>query len=959
MINKYSGHPFYNIKSNEVRNFLRGIIGCSESHRVKKALEKINKKYSRSDYIRSLESIRYSALFENNGVVRSFIKTCPSHMETFEIISCDMIISNINSHSTRLIDAVSVYQTVIDAIFDWKIDYAISIINTIVEDKLLSCFLIRVIFFIKNSIDGLEGFRSQHDAIDQLLDKIELVNSRYLENAIRELINPRTDYFNICKRISESEGSNILHTIASGFIYHIPKDKGCFERELSASYNFSLIDAFFYISSINRAAPYLTSKNVKLNVDLNSSFLKFSENKISKYPFLSRNKDEQNFFRESFLLIEFNECFKYKTIHGSIFNKNKGKFLDMVPYEAKLTKDYFINVNNLEDLCFEIDDVFNIDVFNRTACCLLENSTALVFLLNKLDGDISKNEDIFVKLMSKTGDIGTICPQDYLQKIDLEADSNEARLVVACLISINDKSDVAEHNLRRTIQDVAINNHDGSIKNLIKYLYNISPSVTEHLIQVCDETFISKLFDITAKPIEAIEGRASILEWYGTEINDLSFIERAKNLRIDVQISKQKETIDDSRIYVDPVKFTQWINDNILNNITLLLESSDAEVEISNVSIQWDKVESGLSHNEQIAYFLLTCYSEFSKNKLFGIASYLGRRIRHGTLKGTGYKEVKDLPKNTRYEKLFSNNEFSEYFNKWVGSYEQMLESLKLDILHINSKKSPKGMIFTWINSPTKIMIANSMFRDVFNSYVINNGSIQIPYIITDYCWRFIEEDLSNIKKHLMEQKAQYGVFNFDTKGVTRKDRKLVQDFCQDINSITTERFRTISSWFNKPSIASPSADIVLLFKAVISEVKGCIDNFNPKMIFNENPYELSGGKYFSIYDALYILIYNAAKYGKQGGVVELIIDDCFYETSINILIRSEVVDKEELLKAKKLIETALDSDFENAHVIEGKSGVKKLKRMEKDGYIGAVCYSFSEEVLSITASFSLSMSYK
>lgn len=142
---------------------------------------------------------------------------------------------------------------------------------------------------------------------------------------------------------------------------------------------------------------------------------------------------------------------------------------------------------------------------------------------------------------------------------------------------------------------------------------------------------------------------------------------------------------------------------------------------------------------------------------MFGIASYLGRRIRHGTLKGTGRKEILEFYQQK--EKLLSNNkDFQDFYNKWFKEYDNTLDSLVSEYLHILSKKKPEGMIRPIINSKAKKLIADSMLRDIILSYHKNPIGIDLPYIILEYCWRLIEEDLSNIRKHLMHIKSKYGI---------------------------------------------------------------------------------------------------------------------------------------------------------------------------------------------------------
>ncbi|HEY9017738.1 hypothetical protein [Thiomicrospira sp.] len=952
-------NSFNKIKSIKTKNALRAVIGSRDPKQVIKTLTRIKNSCSESDYINSTEALRNNFLFKDNGVLRSFISSSPVQMLQLEVVHPKVILSNLERNSDILTGVLHDYCQVLELIKNERLEEVCVLINTLMDDEKYSLFLVRVLFFIKNSIDGLLDQENILTKIDNILFKAKLDNIKNVELVIKELSNPRTDYFNIYKRVEATNRKSALNNIIKSFVFHIPKSVDEFEKTLSSFYSFSLIDTFLYLASVSRSSNYLPIDKTEINNELIQAFNLLSNIKISESSIIYRNNEIENFFRQTFLLIELNECFKYKTVHYALYNRNPNKFFELTEFEKSQISYYFSEVHDLKDLSYKENENLNIDQYSSKDSSLLENSTALVNLINKMNGDISGQEELFVKLMSSTKDIGFICPGEYLQMIESSAKTDELRLVSACLISIANQTDLAEHSLRRVIQEITIKKFE-SLLDLIKYINDISSSVTEHLIDICDETFISKLFNLTDKPIAAIEERANILDWYGNKYKDLSIIERAKNLRIDVQISKQKETIDDARIYVEPTKFTKWVGEHFLNKITIQLEDSDFYFDNTTPAIDWEKVSTGFSSKDLVGSYLLSCYSEFCSNNLFGIASYLGRRIRHGTIEGTAIAEVESIKKQERFKRLFLIKRFEDEFNNWFSSYEEMLESLKTNYLHINSRKFPDGWLHPSFNTQPKVITANNMFKDVCNSFFVHQYAAGIPYIITDYCWRCVEEDLKLIRKNLGEFRSRYGTFGFDSSGLDKSDKKLAQDFCHEVNAITTDKFRTIVSWFNKPSIASPSANLVLLFKAVISEVKDRVGGFNPllKVDIDESRFTLSGGLYFAIYDALNILVFNAAKHGSERGKVEFLVDDSFSTSSIKISLVSQVCTSDELELVKARIARCFEKNFEDAHVVEGESGIKKLRQMEDEGYISDVKYEFSNVEKEVIASFVFDVSY-
>lgn len=955
-MNKNTKYNISDIGSAHARNIVRGLIGDYKPSKIKSALNKIHQNCAELHYKRAIEVIRTADIFKNNVASREFPIAYPTDLEIKVEFTPTEILSKININNNKLLALLKIYKKSIESFSVQDYQSAINYCHEAIDNHGVSCLLIRILFLIKNhSVNNNLIIKE----VDGLSERLNSAASIYISIAIKELCSLKTDYLNICQKINSSENA-LANKIARNFINPIPRSIAQFRTTLNAYYQFSLLDAFLFYASTHRLnMPYIDEIGL-IDSELLFEYREFSRIELDLKPLLVDFDSVKYFYRESFLLNELDKFFCYKIVHGALYKTGKSMEDIRIPFERKLLNSYFHNVTSLYDIgnMLEPSEVGLLS-YNKESSSELENSTALIFYLEKIDAMINpEDEKEFIRLMTSTIDIGVICPNHFLNKIRDKAISDELKLVSACLKKISEKSQLAEHGLRSILQEITINKYNGEIGDLLDSLYQVSPAVTEHLIQTCDEMFLSKCFQLFSNPNAAIENRARILEWYGHKNNDPIFIERAKNLRIDVQINKEKGTIDDSRIYVDPVKFTQWITDWCLNDITMLLEN----IEFENLSIrntlQWEKVQTGITTQDQIASILLRCYNTFCSDNLFGIASYIGRRIRHGTLKGTGYKEIKEFSMRQKFQSLFLNKEFEDQFNSWLYKYSEALDFLVDKYVHIQAKSKPDGLFIPVINSPNKNLIANHMFQEILTSFSKNKIGIEIPYIITDYCWRLIEEDLANIRRILMQYKAKFALFQYEICFEDKQRQREFQEFCQELNSLTDQKYRTISLWFNKPSIASPSADIVLLFRAVVSEIKKFFTDYSPVIEVEELEFIISGGLYFVIYDALYILIYNAAMYGKRDGilamsVVRTIVNN---EKQIKISIISETNTDIEMIDAKNSIQSALNSDCENALVIEGRSGVKKLNRMALDNYINCVDYNF--EGKKIVASFNFKIDF-
>lgn len=949
-----------NIRSKKSRNRLRGLIAEPKSLQTIKTLEKIYSEGGEQDFQAAIEVLKESPLFKRGLIGGNFNTTLPRTLD-FENISNlkpKKIIGKFTTNRKKISSLLSYCEKILQAMGEGQFDRAFEFSKLLQKKGGASIALVRYLCFIKNHSNDKE----LHHSIENFLEEISINNARYIHNAIRELTSENTDYLNIFEKIQKAERSTGT-LIARSFIDPIPRSSEIFSATLSGYYQYSLLDAYLYV---HRLLPIKLSNIEDIDAFRTIEDCEFGQAKID-LNILYKPKDNSvglYIFRESFLLSEIDELFSYRLVHQFYFNSSPSKEAGKTPYEHKLVRNYFATVENIA--CIgqktEFTNTFQSEAYvkeyHAEKACHFQNSTALAFLLDRKDGKIEDDEVGFVRAMSVTRDIGTIVTSQHIEQIKIDAKRDELRIVASALSHIKQRGQLREHELRSIIQEVAIRSFDANLLELLEHVYKISPAVAEHLLQTMDETFLSKLFSIIPDPNQAIQERANLLEWYGKKVDDPTFSERAKNLRIDVQINKARGTIDDSRIYVDPVKFTQWISNNILNDFTLLFESLPQPIEVQVIPIAWEKAKTGISKHEQIAALILLCYEEFCSNTIFGVASYLGRRIRHGTLKGTGFSEIKNMATDTQYGALFESRDFDDLFRNWLKVYESTLDSLRDHYLHINSKAKPDGLFSKEFRTNSKRIAASHMMRDILDSYSSSGSSVEVPYIVLEYCWRIVEEDLSTIRRFLMEQKAQNAVFRHPDGQPASSHQREFQVFTKTVNSLTAEKFRMISSWFNKPSIASPSADVVLLFKAVVSEIRSHFPDYCPKVSTTEEQFILDGGAYFNIYDALFILIHNAAASGKRDGHLSLNVhlDERQEGKHVAISLSSELRNQHELSQVKHAIESALAEDCEDALVTEGRSGIKKLKRMQQAGIIDEVEYGFEHS--QVHASFSFRINY-
>ncbi|WP_206009748.1 hypothetical protein, partial [Pseudoalteromonas sp. Z1A6] len=199
-----------------------------------------------------------------------------------------------------------------------------------------------------------------------------------------------------------------------------------------------------------------------------------------------------------------------------------------------------------------------------------------------------------------------------------------------------------------------------------------------------------------------------------------------------------------------------------------------------------------------------------------------------------------------------------------------------------------------------------------------------IEPIIIESCWRIAEVDLNRFSSYIKNQKPNLTnvqiLNNTNLLNLNNNGQRQLKELEREIFSLISEKLNVICTWFKKPQSASPKASLSLLYKAVVSEVQQTFDNFNPDTDFDEkDDIDLYGGVYHLFYDALYVIIFNAAKHGKyQGNLIRSFeIIEVDKKRLLYFKIKSEIKESSNECGVLKQLTVLPSDNLENAQVTE------------------------------------------
>ncbi|WP_417528999.1 hypothetical protein [Marinomonas shanghaiensis] len=678
----------------------------------------------------------------------------------------------------------------------------------------------------------------------------------------------------------------------------------------------SLIDAVILLKINFSFHSFLNHKNICTSLNFIKGDRPFFINLLGFYR--DFKGPESVFFNRSSAWLEFDDIISYRIVMDHFFDDNESDYL-------KISEDVFdeidrlilidkpenlLNGSSMLNICKDLNVIADNGFLTRSA---IYN-----FMMTKNKGRFEVSINTFKSLMEKTVSLSRILDVENLKSTALLSESIFVEIIAYLLIIRRYEDDYDNFYLSELVQQEIIHNYNGDVVSFVKGFSEGSIEIGNYIYDIFNEEFLSILSDVVKSSEEITNIRARLHHWMGDITNDNSYYERANNLIVDHRINLVRDELDDHRIYVDTSKFIQWMQDDVSKELTTVL-----------VLFSSDQVVDGES---QLKELISKCFNKFYSDNVFGVSSYLGRRLRHGTFKGFVYSDtVNEIVK--KYGKNIDTDDFKQKWDGFKFLFEKEIDKVVNDNLHIKSKSKRNGFLDPNIYNFQKESIVNLAVKNLSEDFVANGSTYSAMILINEYCWRLAEVDMKHSAQKLKNIRSNILSYDFFLQNKRKQSEEMWKlNLFKDLHNIINEKFKTVYGWFNKPHSVSPKASLGLLYKAVVAEVRDSYPDFQAITDFyEEEDIEMNGGAYHNIYDALYVIIYNAAKHGKKSGDVNRSISliNNKDERFISISISSQLKDEDEESDVRKRLELN-ERDIDLAQVIENRSGIAKLYNLEK-----------------------------
>lgn len=641
----------------------------------------------------------------------------------------------------------------------------------------------------------------------------------------------------------------------------------------------------------------------------------------------SDKESEFTFFKQSSAWLEYEPVRQYRILLDNYYDASR-EDVDEIPAELSSSLVAWVGEATLKELVGTAP--FTRHPHSSLATLELSGfatrSAIFNYWLHTSEGQIGFEKEDLLKLMGLTRDLARTVPIKSTRTAAKLAQDRLVKLILLLLLAKRSKNELDSFLLRRLLEEIAINDHGGSLLELVRSYEVSHPYVAEYIYDIATEDFLAKLNSLAPHRADIPEIRASLHEWMAELRQDEHYHQRARAVRIDHQLNRVRNEIDDHRIYVDPSRFLSWFEDEMLIELSGALTSTGAGKK--GVSVNCDET--------LIALIVRQSYSAFCSNAVFGIASYIGRRIRHGTFHGHLYSSViNTLEKNPKFQPLFDTPQFTEKWRSWKDRYNRAVEEIIGSRLHIHSKAKPLGLLQPENYGPGKLEILSAAVKNISTNYSETKSTAGIDQTVIDYCWRLAESDLVAVTRYLRAQQAPLKDLAFLEQevlvGCLPQDARLADTFQRELELSIDRKLTAMFGWFKRPSIVAPKASVALLFDAIVAEVRDTIPEFKLESDDHSGANdELVGGVYHLVYDSLAVVVANAARHGDRNRAARRRITILAgKEKRLIVEFRSWIRPTDDPSAVAAVIERRKQADFLDANLYQGKSGISKLKLLQ------------------------------
>ena len=940
------------IKSVELRNTLRGFSSNNYSKAGLKTLDNARRQVTQTD----IEAFSL-LLSESSASKQIYGEPFPRHQRYLLVskksntsikfeLEAQIQWSRLRENEERIGQAASLISVVNKDMLQGRLSEALDVCSSLYDEFGVSTLLYRKLLYFyfkapeiyRNSSEQNIG-ESKDDLLKRLFTGHEaLAFSHYVDSLI-DYFDTRTDLVDLMsanrRRLQQTANrpdDRIMHALLRRIALPCSINTLSHDDQFLLTSTTSLVDVFIDLSTLYSISGWVPPNSDEIDAKLvgHMKSLWLEEDYFREFISLDHIETlDQATYRLSTALPEVKFIASYRQSLDSQLTKRSSWAVEPEDQCA----DYFRNDLKLKHLSTRASsDITHISFFENPTAGSFSRTFAVLNRLNSGDSFRDLDGDQIRLLLSQTTGFSQFLSIEEvlgLREHGNEIGSDVVTFLAMIILHFRSPNDDEIYELRRAFQTLLQDKFKGSIIEFLDWLKGRTPELCISIINLCQIPFLEKLYVIFSKYEEVLEERQRICRWAASKLDRPDFEVAADRLALDAKVRAIRGDIDDTRIYVDEVRYGVWLTENIvpeLRKVQRFLEVSG----INDPSTKAPpKIPSGcllhLNHACSISY------KEFCENNVFGINSYLSRRIRHGTFRGQLTSPVKTTIDQYLTALQSCPASYGEELYEFMEAYKKIILTARSTLLHFKSKVKPHGVLNSNYESvKEKVRIKEKWHENVMQLFEAGHSSEEISPLFEDYCWATLEYDLSQARSELK------AVFSKRVRPLIRalklggRNDHRSSSFRNELDRLVEELFSNVASWFTKPERKSMIVSIGELIQVTAEEINDLDPNKWIKLDFaGDADQNLVGGVYHTMFDILYVFFGNVQEHSNlnQNANLEVVTKKTGDGVqTIQFHIKSKISESETKETVLQNIEKSLkETKSKDPMINEGKSGLGKV----------------------------------
>jgi hypothetical protein len=860
-------------------------------------------------------------------------------------------------------------------------------------------------------LDGMEAiaaFVDRYGASSYVVRKIAYVMSRYGDDA-----NLQPAFQSIAKKLSQSKfpspyfsAMELMDTDLSYFrgvstrvqIYKkyvendyrqylplhemipIPLSREDLAAHLRKSHSTSLVDelvSLICIVNLEECWPDLSKILLALlDKDLIASINEFAAttfNSRSLYADVDPLDADTVYYQRAAAFSEFKECALYRRFADVILAPRLMSGLVLSVDDCKTASRPEPSINDLTKVT---QGFINPDDYLRAQSCgnFLRTVQVLRFLNDGRNYAFLSAHDLRF-ICEHTVALDILLAEVEIEALYASADEESRPLVTVLALALHkakSRDEDVDFKFRYSLCQTVIKQFRGKLEDFIVWLLPKTPQIANYLLSILDRQTLQKLYWLIHSADEADRTRQSLLRAVGKQRNEIAFFIEADSIEAQRQVAKLRKFFDDSRIYVDGIAMKEWLVANpstYAQQYIKMIEHDISPLKVVSASVEGGKVvfteakESAAALDYVLLEVAKLAYEQFCTNRQFGVESYLGRRIRHNTMKGMMRGGVEDLIDLPAYRVLSYDSDFVDANRQWIESYHRLIEHLRKDLLQFRSDTKPHGIFSSTLKQDENTHVGIGSLRNM----VVAAPNVELMNeLLIRFCWQEIDPQLQAASKMItvdmikeVNESVDHHFAHFDD--------ELQRGFKQQLREAVHERLMRLGSWFRQPEDGFVNATTRQLGELILVEARenNVFDNRSIVWSGEAVDMEIDGLSVHRMYDCLFVTLRNAIKYGEEDGPILIHVHPVApaFESvcRISTAVSSQFGDaRERAGHIARLAESFASGDPEAAMSIEGYSGIRKLRYITRTSEgIPTADYEVTNDICTVSFALTVELAHR